>query len=313
MKKRASKLKLVLAVAVIALIGRVLFLILSEYRFYFPPDFDQSFFLAGRRPTFAGWYSIGFYAHIISGPIAIVLAVTMLVTGQTQRFKSLHRWSGRVLVTITVLAVCPGGLIMATRSQAGPIAGWGFATLAICTMVCVCLTAYFAINRQFRSHSRWAWRSGILLCSPILLRLGSGLFYVTEVESLNTYRALAWGSWLMPLLVFEGVQMISKSKGKTMAKHLKRSGFTLVELLVVIAVIVVLLGMLLPGVGRGNREAARRTMCLNNLKQWGLATLNYESAHLELPMGVGIKDQNGVLQTQPLSGFVSLLPFVEGP
>ena len=48
------------------------------------------------------------------------------------------------------------------------------------------------------------------------------------------------------------------------------------------------------------------------MKQWSLAALNYESANMELPMGVGVKDQNGVLQTQPLSGFVSLLPFIEG-
>ena len=214
MKPPASKLKLVLAVAVIALIVRVLVVILMEYRFYFPPDFDQSFFLAGRRPTFAGWYSIGFYAHITSGPIAIVLVVAMLVTGQTQRFKTLHRLSGRVLVLITVLAVCPGGLMMATRSQAGPIAGWGFAALAVCTAVSVCLTAYLAIQKHFNSHSRWAWRSGILLCSPILLRLGTGLFYVTGVESLNTYRFLAWGSWLLPLLVFEALQMISIQKAE---------------------------------------------------------------------------------------------------
>ena len=310
-KQSASKLKLVLAVAVIALIVRVLVVILLEYRFYFPPDFDQSFFLAGRRPTFAGWYSVGFYAHIIAGPIAIVLVVILLITGQTQRFKTLHRCSGRVLVLITVLAVCPGGIIMSTRSQAGPIAGWGFAVLAVCTMASVSLTVYFAINRQFKSHSRWAWRSGILLCSPILLRLGTGLFYVTGAESLNTYRFLAWGSWLLPLLIFEALQTISKSKGRTMAKQLKRSGFTLVELLIVIAIIGILVGMLLPAT-RGVRESARRVQCLNNLKQWGLAALNYESNHMELPMGVGVKDQNGVLQSQPFSGFVSLLPFVEG-
>ena len=311
MKKTASILKLVLAVSVVALILRVLFTILLEYRFYFPPNFDRSFFLAGRRPTFAGWYSIGFYTHIISGPIAIILVVTLLITGQTKRFKTLHRWSGRVLTFITVLAVCPGGIIMATRSQAGPIAGWGFGALAVCTSVSVCLTAYFAINRRFKTHSRWAWRSGILLCSPILLRLGAGLFYVTGVESLNTYRFLAWGSWLVPLLIFEGVQMISKLKGRPMAKQSKRTGLTLVELLIVLAVIGILIGMLLPATRRVG-EAARRTQCLNDLKQWSLAALNYESANMELPMGVGIKDQDGVLQTQPLSGFVSLLPFIEG-
>ena len=55
------------------LILRVLIVILMEYRFYFPPDFDQSFFLAGRRPSFAGWYSVGFYTHIISGPFVSLL------------------------------------------------------------------------------------------------------------------------------------------------------------------------------------------------------------------------------------------------
>src|SRR5262245_21664599 len=81
----------------------------------------------------------------------------------------------------------------------------------------------------------------------------------------------------------------------------RHSGFTLIELLVVIAIIAVLIALLLPAM-QSAREAARRTQCVNNLKQIALGVYNYEQTWGCYPQG----ESSG-----RINPFGTILPFLE--
>lgn len=109
----------------------------------------------------------------------------------------------------------------------------------------------------------------------------------TEVGAISI--SAAFGLALLSLLLAYSDctaigRRITSNPRSALKQHQISSGFSLIELLVVMSILGLLTGIILPAV-QAVRESARRTACLNNLRGLGLATSSFESAHRKLPPG----------------------------
>jgi prepilin-type N-terminal cleavage/methylation domain-containing protein len=92
---------------------------------------------------------------------------------------------------------------------------------------------------------------------------------------------------------------------------MKRNGFTLVELLVVIAIIGVLVALLLPAI-QAAREAARRTQCVNQIRQLGIACHNFHDSRKRFPAAGEAVVPGSLQKATGMSWLALILPYVEG-
>lgn len=208
----SDRLLNVLRAATCLLIAKVTVVVMTNYPDYLPPDFSSDFLL-GREDYFFGSYQWAFYSHIAAGPVTLVLGMILLSDRFRRRFPQWHRRLGKLQVACVLLLLTPSGLWMAFHAQTGPVAGVGFAALALMTGLSAIRGWRSAVQKRFVSHRRWMWRCYLLLCSAVVLRLTAGLFTVTGVEAEWTYALTAWTSWLVPLAIFEGINRVPARKG----------------------------------------------------------------------------------------------------
>jgi hypothetical protein len=210
LKISSTALPRVLAVLTVLLIWKVTLSIVLEYRNYVPPNFDSDF-LRGRAEYFWGGYHWAFYAHLVSGPPSLILG-TVLVNDRLRRsFPAWHRRLGRVQASGVLLLVAPSGLWMARYAETGAFAAVGLGLLAVATATCVAFGWRAGAIGRFADHRRWMWRSFILLCSAVVLRMIGGLATVAHFDAVWLYPLATWVSWLVPLLVFESVSFFRRS------------------------------------------------------------------------------------------------------
>lgn len=185
-----------------ALVCVVLWGIVRNYPRYLPPDFTTDFLL-GRQESFHGAYAWAFYAHLLSGPVSLLLGLVLVDRSLRLRLPRWHRALGRVQVAVVLLLLVPSGLWMAFQAEGGFVGRLGFFTLALTTGSCTALGWRAAVERRFEDHRRWMTRSFVLLCSAVVLRLVSAIATLAGHPPDWLYPLSAWTTWGVPLVVHE--------------------------------------------------------------------------------------------------------------
>jgi uncharacterized membrane protein len=212
------------------LIVRVTVAVVLNYRDYLPPNFESDF-LQDREQYFWKGYHWAFYTHLVSGPVSLILGMILISDRFRLRFPKWHRYLGRIQAVNVLFLVAPSGLLMASRAMTGPVAGMGFALLAVATAACMALGWRTAVQRRFAEHRRWMQRCFVLLCSAVVVRVIGGLLTVIDYGPAWPYQAAAWGSWLVPLLVFEIRQIRESRKTIETQRHRENRGKVIGEMM----------------------------------------------------------------------------------
>ena len=143
-------------------------------------------------------------------PIHAGFAATALIVGPCQflpglraRRPGLHRIVGRTYV-VACLVAAVAGLLLATRTTAGPVAGWGFGALAVCWFFATSRAVMLAIQGRIAEHRQWMIRSWAMTFAAVTLRLYLPIPpMLLHMSFMDGYRAIAWLAWVPNLLVAE--------------------------------------------------------------------------------------------------------------
>jgi uncharacterized membrane protein len=162
-------------------------------------------------------------------PIHAGFAATALLIGPLQflprlrmRLPKLHRNIGKTYV-IACLTAAPAGLVLATGTDAGPVAQWGFGTLAVLWFGATAYAFWLATQGRIAEHRRWMIRSFAMTFAAVTLRLYLPIPPMfLHMNFLEGYRIISWFSWTSNLVVAEIYLNWANLRGGFTRRHADR-------------------------------------------------------------------------------------------
>ena len=140
--------------------------------------------------------------HVAGAVIALMLGSVQFIPAWRKGRTPPHPWVGRVYV-LGVLVGGVAGLILSSRSSAGPIATAGFGSLAVIWLATTLLGWRAAVQGRISDHRRWMIRSWALTLAAVTLRIYLPLVQISGLDFLPWYRAISFLCWVPNLIAAE--------------------------------------------------------------------------------------------------------------
>ncbi len=140
--------------------------------------------------------------HVLSGAVALLVGPLQFVRRIRERMPAFHRATGRTFVGACAIGA-PSGFMLAIGTNAGPVAGTGFAIAALLWPLFTYLGVRAAIEKRFTEHREWMIRSYAITSNAITLRLMLPLAGALGFDFMPAYTVIAWLSWMTNLALFE--------------------------------------------------------------------------------------------------------------
>ncbi len=149
-------------------------------------------------------YKVGFYTHVIMGPLALMSGAWQFLPSIRTRRPSIHRVIGYVYM-IAILTSGLAALGIAPFVETGWVASLGFGSLAILWLYTT-FQAYQAIRQhQITNHQQWMYRSYALTFAAVSLRLLLPLFLSVGLQFEVAYPIISWLCWIPNLILVEWI------------------------------------------------------------------------------------------------------------
>jgi hypothetical protein len=151
---------------------------------------------------YLGGHNVPLYAHILFGPLALLLMPFQFWAGLRNRYRIVHRLLGYAYV-VSVAVASLGALLLLPGFQGSAWAAAGFALLATLWLGTTARALFLARAGRTDEHRAWMMRSAALTFAAVVLRLMMLPLMAAGMSFNGTYDITAWASWLLPLAFVE--------------------------------------------------------------------------------------------------------------